>query len=222
MKKTIKKALRFHPDGSYEHVPSRDPLQRPTESPKRTGVKASPKQQEPVKAAQSLELKPGCKSDGAATFGVLPRNSGFVTMKTREVTWQAIGWARRELNLDRIDVRYFVPVSEACHDPALQSESFEKTFTHDTSLQGCIDIGKNVRRIYINASSEISDARRQRIALHECYHLLQCKNGVPAGEKALEKMEVAARDFDAVATQRLWSLSDSELLDLAIRGSEMS
>lgn len=222
MQKTIKKALRFHPDGSYEHVPSRDPLKRPTQTPKRTGVKTRPRQQEPEKAAQSFELKPGSKRDGACTFVVLPRNSGFVTMKTREATWQAIGWARRELNLDPIDVRFFVSMGEACQDASLQGERFEKTFTHDASLQGCIDTGKDTRRIYINASSEISDARRQRVALHECYHLLQCKHGVSAGEKALEKMEAAARDFDAVACQRLWSLSDSELLDLCIKGGEMS
>ena len=222
MKKTIKKALRFHPDGSYEHVPSRDPLQRPTETPKRTGVKASPKQQEPVKAAQRLELKPGFKSDGACTFVVLPRNTGFVSMKTRESVWQAVGMARRELGLAPVDVRYFVSMGEACQDPSLQGERFEKTFTHDASLLGCIDSGKGARRIFINASERISDARRQRVALHECYHLLQVECGVAAGSAALERMEKSAHEYCMTAVQKLWSLSDSELLDLCIKGGEMS
>ena len=214
----MKKALRFNYGGSYEHVPSKDPNMRSERTPR----KAPSQHKDPVKTERSFELKPGSKRDGACTFVVLPRNTGFVSMKTRESVWQAVGWARRELNLDPVDVRYFVSMGEACQDPSLQGERFEKTFTHDASLLGCIDTGKDARRIYVNASGEISDARRQRIALHECYHLLQCKNGVPAGEKALEKMESTAHDFDAVACQRLWSLSDSELLDLCIKGGEMS
>ena len=215
----IKKTLRFDPYGGYEHVPSEESFTpHDTAAPRK--AKAAPAAPEKV-STLTAPLNPGHKSGGFVEYGVLDAAtaSAYISESTHKAVFQAVGWARRELRLPPIDVKYFVDLREAVHDPGLQSAVYAKLFDHNGGLLGVIDAGKGVNRIYINGSSRVSDPARQKAALHECVHLSQANSGHLS--YTLDTLENSAHTFGHEGALKLWSLPEKELQDLMFLGMEM-
>ena len=215
----FRKTLRFNPNGGYEHLPREDKL-TPHDLAEPKKAKAAPSAPEKT-STLTAPLNPGHKPGGFVEYGVLDAvtASAYISEATRKAIFQAVGWARRELRLPPIDVKFFVPVLESAHDPGLQSAVFGKLFDHDSGLLGVIDAGKGINRIYINGSSGIGDPARQKAVIHECIHLAQANSGQLS--HTLDTLEKSAHTFDHVGALKLWSLPEKELQDLMFIGMEM-
>ncbi len=140
---------------------------------------------------------------GTIPFAIIPDSSVNSLLK-KECTI-ALAFAREELGLPRIDIKYFVPLSSLKQPGFTVNKS--DIFQNDSNCAGTIDT-KTVERIYIRADYSNSFAKT---VLHECFHVMQNRTSSVTGiSHSLGEIEASAYQYADAALARYRNLSPEE------------
>lgn len=138
-------------------------------------------------------------------YAVIPDTAICETSK--DYAQHALAFARKDLGLPPITIRWFVPEKEATLYGVKDYEVFEQ----EDDCLGRIDQKKS-DVIYVRDSSY--DPNIHKAVLHECYHINQFLRE-DAG--SIEQKETFAYAYQKEALQRMYSMSEKDLTDIYLR-----
>ena len=147
---------------------------------------------------------------GTIPFAIVPESAVNLTLR-KECT-VALAFAREELGLPQISIKYFMPLSSLKKLNISVSE--KDVFQNSKGCAGTIDVD-SFDRIYIRA--DYSDSFAETV-LHECYHVMQNRNSASTGiQLSLGEIEKNAYQYGRDAMIRFKDLSTEEREQLYMR-----
>ena len=134
---------------------------------------------------------------GSEKYALLPLSA--IDKDSYRECMTALGFARKDLSLPPITIRYFIPISRLSEYGLCEHDV--KTFEHSPLLLGTID-KTAYDRIYIRHTG--NHAQMQKAVLHETYHVMQFSK---VGAFQVNAMEKSAYEYGENAFLRLFKLS---------------
>lgn len=153
----------------------------------------------------SLAPSPGTQSGcGCARFSIIP--DSCIYSGDREAAEKALAFARKDLGLPPVAIRWFVPEMVADKQYGVKDGYI---FENVSNLLGTIDT-KTDDVIYIRAY-DATVSQIEKTALHEAYHIMQFQADYFASR---ELMEHRADEYAKEAMRRMNDMDPKELEDL--------
>lgn len=158
---------------------------------------------------QDLEKKPEEKSyddiiihddysDGSILFAFI--SNDFIPQKATHAAWEALGFCREELKMQRLSVRWFTTVEEA--EGLGLDVSDLKTFHYTAAIRGMAS-RQNPNQILLRYSHAFSLSELQKTVFHEVWHTFQMKdpNSLLDEENSYWYMDDAYNRFSALSEE---------------------